>query len=195
MGKSGLKIKELALEGKLPSEFKSLNQKRDYFGCVLVDFRFRGIPQRVGQQAHYVFGGRAEVTFNAYALNSDEIAKIDEELEKSDINDVLSLVEGVTTESLEQLKYDIEYFLEEEKKEEKKFQDASNPFIALIGGYNSKGEKPKKDEKGEKKISVITSDSWIEKTYLREIANENAQDLAFKIFDVYKKSHGMVSYT
>ena len=41
LGKSKLKIPELALEGKLPSEFKRLVQKRDYFSCVLVDFRFR----------------------------------------------------------------------------------------------------------------------------------------------------------
>ena len=52
--------------------------KRDYFSCVLVDFRFRGIPSKSGQ--HYLFGGRADVIFKAYSLNSEEIEKIDEEL-------------------------------------------------------------------------------------------------------------------
>lgn len=50
IGKTKLKIKELALEGKLPSEFAKLQQKRDYFSCVLVEFKFRGIPQRISQQ-------------------------------------------------------------------------------------------------------------------------------------------------
>jgi len=198
MGKSGLKIQELALEGKLPAEFKRLQQKRDYFGCVLVDFRFRGIPQRVSQQAHYVFGGRAEITFNAYALNNDELDKINEELEKSDITDAFKLVEGITTESLEQLKDDIEYFLgEEREEEERKFKDTSNPFVALIGGYDrtEKTKEEKESKKAGKKIITVASDTWIEKTFFREIAKEAAKETAFKLFDVYKKSHGMPSYT
>lgn len=197
MGKSKLKIKELALEGKLPSEFKRLQQKRDYFNCVLVDFRFRGIPQRVSQQAHYVFGGKAEVTFSAYALNSDELDKLNEEVEKEEIGDVFSLVEGITTESLGQLRDDIEFFLEE-KKEEEKLKDTSNPFIALVGGYNKKPEakkEAKKDESKEKKIIIVNPDNWIEKTHLRTLASQAAEDIAFKLFDIYKKSHGMPSYT
>ncbi|MEX2017509.1 MAG: hypothetical protein WD876_03480, partial [Candidatus Pacearchaeota archaeon] len=45
LGKSELKVRELALEGKLPSEFKNLKLKKNFLSCVLVDFRFRGIPQ------------------------------------------------------------------------------------------------------------------------------------------------------
>ncbi|MEX2017510.1 MAG: hypothetical protein WD876_03485, partial [Candidatus Pacearchaeota archaeon] len=86
----------------------------NFLSCVLVDFRFRGIPQKAGQ--HYIFGGRAEITFSSYALTSEEINKLNEEAEKEDIGDVFSLVEGITTESLEQLKDDIEYFLEEKKR-------------------------------------------------------------------------------
>ena len=199
MGKSELKIKELALEGKLPSEFKRLSVKRDYFGCVLVDFRFRGIPQRVSQQPHYAFGGRAEVTFSAYALNSDEIGKLSQEIEKSDIEDIFGLIEGITTESLEQLKDDIEFFLEEEKEEEReKFSDQSNPFVALVGGYDKKPEKPKGDKKEgkkEEKIIAVAKDNWIEKTHLRTLASEKAEGIAFDLFDLYKTAHGMPSYT
>ena len=199
MGKSKLEIKELALEGKLPSEFKKLSVKRDYFSCVLVDFRFRGIPRKISQPGHYAFGGRAEISFSAYALNSDDLEKLSQEIEKSDIGDIFGLVEGITTESLEQLKDDIEFFLEEEKEEEReKFSDQSNPFVALVGGYDKKPEKPKenkKDEKKEEKIITIVKDNWIEKTHLRTLASKNAEDIAFKLFDLYKTAHGMPSYT
>jgi len=64
LGKQELKIKEEALEGNLPAEFSKehflKSVKRKYYSCYLVDFRFRGIPQRVAQQSHYAFGGLAE---------------------------------------------------------------------------------------------------------------------------------------
>jgi hypothetical protein len=194
IGKTKLKIQELALEGKLPSEFKKLKQKRDFFSCVLVDFKFRGIPQRVSQQSHYAFGGRAEVTFSAYAINNDELDKLNEEAEKEDIGDVLGLVEGITTDSLEQLKDDIEFFLEEKKEEEEeKLRDSSNPFFALVGGYEKKPT-TKEDAKKTKKITEVNPDTWIEKTHLRKLASKAATEIAFKLFSVYKASHGMPNF-
>ena len=196
LGKSKLKLKETALEGNLPREFADdgflKKLKREYYSCVLVEFKFRGIPQRVGQQSHYVFGGRAEVTFKAYALNKDELDKINSELDKSDVADAMNLIEGTTTESLAQLQDDIDFFLEETPEKEKS-SDTSNPFMALIGHYDQGGEK--KDKPKKEKSSSITSDSWIEKTHLRTLASEKAIDASFKIFDIYKKAHEMPSYT
>ncbi|MEK6898450.1 MAG: hypothetical protein AABX28_03790 [Nanoarchaeota archaeon] len=200
-GKSKVDTKKAALEGNLPADFQKLKTKRDYFSCVLVNFRFRGIPQRVGQQANYVFGGRAEISFIGYALNQDEINKINKELEKSDVEDVLQLIEGITNESLGQLQEEINMFLEDktkepEKTESKKASDTSNPFLALTGYYNKKetsGEKEDVKKKDENK--PIRSDDWLEKTHLRALASKNAKNTGFILFDVYKASHGMVSYT
>ncbi|MCX6749186.1 MAG: hypothetical protein NTW17_00370 [Candidatus Pacearchaeota archaeon] len=113
IGKQKINPKEEALSGALPKEFEKMKFKRDYFFCTLVEFRFRGIPQRVAQQSHYAFGGRAEITFKAYVLNSDELKKFEEELEASDVNDVMKLIEGSTGESLEQMQDEINFFLEE----------------------------------------------------------------------------------
>ena len=202
LGKNKLDISDEALKGNLPKEFskqKFLNKiKRNYYGCILVDFTFRGIPQRVSQQAHYVFGGRAEVTFRAYALNDDELNKIDEELKKSEIGDVLNLIEGTTTESLGQLEEEINFFLEEkEEDEKKKASDQSNPFLALIGKYESsgKGERFKSKKESNSKETTVAKDDWIEKTLLRPLATETIKGRVFDLFDIYKKSHGMASYT
>ena len=199
LGKSQVDIKSSAIEGSLPKELSNEKMlrsfKRGYNACVLVDFNFRGVPQRIAQQSHYAFGGKAKVTFKAYALNDDEIKKLNEEMEKSDVEEVLRLLQGVTEESLEQLQGDIDYYLEEDKKEEKKKEkskDQSNPFLALIGAYDKK--EPKKEKKEEDKDKPITPDNFLEKE-IRKLAATNAVDSAFNMFDVYKKAHGMESYT
>lgn len=202
LGKKEINVKDSAIEGVLPVDFQKegflKTLKRDHFYCVLVDFKFRGIPQRAAQQSHYAFGGRAEITFIAYALNGEEIKKIDKELDDSDIGDTLKLIEGTTTESLDQLQDEINFFLEEKEDEEKegKSKDESNPFLALIGHYDKEETPKKKDKPKEKeKDKPIKPDDWIEKTHIRSLAIKRAEDTAFKLFDVYKKAHGMPSYT
>jgi hypothetical protein len=200
IGKREINVRDSALEGNLPKEFAKesfTKNLRKYYSCVVVELSFRGIPQRVSQQAHFTFGGKAEITFKAYALNEEEIKKLDKELDKSDLDDVLKLINGTTDESLSQLQNEINFFLEdkkvEEKKEEKK-RDDSNPFLALLGVYDreEKKEPPKKKEEKEKPIK---KDDWIEKTHLRQLAEDSAKGTAMSLFDIYKKAHGMASYT
>ncbi len=201
VGKKEIKVKDAAMEGILPKEFAKDNfikKLRKYYSCVVVELLFRGIPQRISQQSHYTFGGKAEVTFKAYALNEDELNKLNKELEKSDIGDALTLIEGTTEESLGQIQDEINFFLEEKDKEEKekKVKDTSNPFLALFGYYDkkeSKGEAPKKKEDDSDK--PIRKDDWIEKTHLRPLAEEGAIATAMSLFDIYKKSHQMASFT
>lgn len=201
IGKRELKVQDSAMEGALPKEFakeKFTKKLRKYYSCVVVELNFRSIPQRVSQQSHFTFGGKADVTFHAYALNEDELNQLNKELDKSDLDDVLKLIDGVTESSLGQIQDEINFFLEEkDKKEEKKgIKDTSNPFLALFGYYDreqSKDEKPKKEE--DKKDKPIRKDDWIEKTHLRPLAEEVAKANAMSLFDIYKKSHQMASFT
>ena len=195
LGKEKLDIEANSFTGDLPVDFRKMKPKRDYYSCILIQFRFRGIPQKVVQQSHYAFGGKAEITFSSYSLNKDELDKLDEELKQSDIEDTLKLIEGTTTESLDRLQDEINYFLEEKSEEEEKGdKDTSNPFLALLGFYN-KSEKPKKEELKEKKVGKIKPDDWIEKTHFRPLTVDAGKAKAFKLFDIYKKSHKMQSFT
>jgi len=199
-GKQKIKPDEEAISKNLPQEFRKIKLKRNYYSCVLVDLKFRGIPQRASaQQAHYVFGGKAEVTFKGYCMNDDELALFEEKLKDNDVEGALKLIEGATTDSLEQLKTDIDYFLksEEEKKgEEKEKSENTNPFSALFS-FASKKKKEKKDEKKEKlevlKKKGVKKDSYQE-SLVRAIGERNAAEACFNAFDVYKKSHGMESH-
>jgi len=201
LGKNELKIKETALEGDFPKEFindKFLRKfKRKYYSCVLIEFNFRGIPQRVQQQSHFAFGGKTEITFKSYTLNEDEIKMLNQELDDSDIYSALNLIKGATEESIEQLKGDLDYFLEEPDQEIKENTDSSNPFKALFGRYNKK-PKIKKAESNfqleEPKLEYIEPDNWYEKTFFRPHTAIEAKDKLFSLFDIYKKAHGMASY-
>lgn len=202
LGKSKINIADEAANHNLPEEFAKMKFKRDYYKCVLIDFKFRGIPGKVGQQGHYAFGGKVDVTFRGYILNEDELKAMKYELEQSDFEGSLKLVEGMTTESLDQLKEDIDEFLSEkpseaEEQERIKQQDV-NPFAALIGlGAKKPAKKPEEpeDEKEYAKQLVkkgVKQDTFAE-SVVRALGDKDIQQKCFKAYDIYKKAHGMAS--
>jgi hypothetical protein len=197
LGKGEIKPQDLALSGDFPKHFKNLKIERGYYKVILADLSFRSIPQRVQGQSHYAFGGRAEFTLNAYALNKDELDLLYKILDKSEMDDVLGLIEGATSESLGHLQSDIDEFLEVNDKEEKKksSKDSSNPFLALFGKYNEVEKKPEKKLEKKDELTTPRKDNWYEKDYFRKRAAYEAVDTAFGLFDVYKKAHQMPSYT
>ena len=168
--------------------------KRKYYKCVLVDFIFRGIPQKFAQRGDYVFGGKTNISFKAYALNEDEINKLQKELEKSDVNELFQLIEGATEESLKKMQEEIDYFLDEKEDEEEKEKkkDTSNPFLAMFGVYNKKEENKKTEKKDVD--DKIKPDDWFEANQMRKYAAEQAIRSSYKVFEVYKKIHGMASF-
>ncbi|MBI2449718.1 hypothetical protein HYV49_05475 [Candidatus Pacearchaeota archaeon] len=117
--KKPIKIEEEALqEGTLPIPFAEMKFKRNYYYCMIIDFSFRGIPQRVTQRGDYTFGGKTTISFKAYAMNDDEIMLLKKKLEESDFEDALKLADMVTSESLETLKEQIDYYLKEKDEED-----------------------------------------------------------------------------
>ncbi len=199
LGKKELKVKDEATNGDFPPFFAkdsflaAITEK--YYSCVLINFKFRGIPSKT--QQGFVVGGRAEVTFSAYALTGSEIDELNKQLDKADIDDALGLIQGATTESLEALKDDIAEYIEdkpeEKKKEEKKKNLGDNPFAALFGSYN-KREKKEKKEKKKFKMGYMKHTAWYEEEYFMPKIKKDALETAFNIFEIYKKAHGMPSF-
>lgn len=203
--KDELEVEKESIAKNLPRGFDKLREGKDYrkyYGCLLLDFFFRGIPQRVEQ--HYGFGGKSDVTFRVYALNEEELDELKQRLEESDIKEALKLVEGMTQTSLKEIEDDIRYFTlsEEEREKEKKKEEKAkklaeegeteniNPFAALIGlgGKSEKKEKKEKREAGKE----IKPDNYYERV-MRNLAEANARKGMFTVYDVYKKAHQMAS--
>ena len=195
LGKSQLNVKETAQMQEFPEEFTKerflKNLKRQYYTCILIEFKFRGIPNKVQGTQHYSFGGRVEVIFRAYSLNDDELALLNAKLEDDDLDSAFGLIKNVTEDSLEQLKEDIEYFVGSSDKKDEKPKDISNPFLALFGKYEIREKQKEKP----KEISEASPDNWFEKEFFRKKAAEVAKEKVYDMMDVYKKAHGMASFT
>ncbi len=188
-GKKKFNFKNAVESGDLPGGFSKYKLKRDYYQCYLVSLEFRGIPQKVTQH-HYGFGGRVDIEFDCYVLNDDELKLINLEMEKQDVEDTFKVFQESTEESLEQLKEDLDHFLIEEKpslKQEKKQED-TNPFSALFSFLIKKQEKKSEI----KTLKDIKKDNFVEKE-VRRIAGNKAKSALYKIYDIFKKSHGMAS--
>jgi len=65
----------------------------------------------------------------------------------------------------------------------------------LFGVYNKSENKEAPKKKDEKENKPLRKDNWIEKTHLRALAEDIAKTTAMTLFDIYKKAHGMASYT
>jgi len=201
LGKSPVNVKEAVIAKDLPKDFAKIKKLRKYYSIVVIDFNFRGIPSKAGQ--HYVFGGRADVTFKAYVLNEDEITLLKDKLDQSDLEDSLKLIQGMTDESLNQLNEDIELFLKDEKKaeeeKERSTEEDTNPFSALFSGLKwKKKEKPGEDKSKEENLKKlkdkgIRRDNYSEE-YIRSMAEAGAINSCFSVFDIYKKAHGMAAF-
>jgi hypothetical protein len=196
-GKKKIDLKSQVEGQKLPRSFINYKPKREYFGINVVSLVFRGIPQKVTQQA-YGFGGRVEITFDSYALNEDEVALLKRTLEKDDVESAIKFSYEATEESLNQLKEDIDRFTkdDESKKEEKKENKIEDPFTAFVSIFRDAfKKKEKKGEKGKKvveKIGDIKKDDYVE-GYLRKLTAQSASGSLYTLYDVYKKAHGHAS--
>jgi hypothetical protein len=184
----------------LKKTFGERDLKRKYFSVVIVTIKYRGhLGQKAGQGGQsgysYTFGGRLEMTFDAYSLNSDEIKLIKKLLEDKEIEEGLSLVENNTEVALKELKDDIEKYTgdnkEEKKKEEKKKEDDINPFSAIFD-FSKFFDSEKKKEEEIKTSKDIKKDDFIEES-LRKEAAKKASGSSYLIYDIYKKAHGHAS--
>ena len=196
-------IKDDAEAGLVPDFFKKI-KTREYYKVLVLDLDFRSIPQRVSQRGDWSFGGRAEIKFTSYALNEQELEVLKKELSKNDLNSVLSLVDGATKESLDNIEKDITAIIEgkeeseieerdktKKEEEEKKKKKSSDDFGvgALFSIFRSK----KKEKKDVDLTKGIEPDTEYEKV-IRSQAILSSNQACFTVFDTYKKAHGMPSH-
>ena len=78
---------ELSLTGKkeikpesVHESFKNLKMERKYYSVIMVDLKFRSVPQTYRTQSgqQYVHGGRADIYFKAYAIDEKDLELLDD---------------------------------------------------------------------------------------------------------------------
>jgi hypothetical protein len=197
---------ELQLFGKQSvGSPKNYHPKRKYFKVMIIGMVFRGhVSQRVTQKGDYGFGmgGKVDMTFDAYALNEEELRAAEELLKKEEIAESLQFSVDVAGDALKDLKDDLDKFLvsdEEKKKEDEKKKKTAkaevqdiNPFAALFGLGKKKEKKKDVGEKVILKADEIKADNFMERK-MRAVAAEGAAGSLYAAYDIYKKAHRMAS--
>ncbi|MBS3079291.1 hypothetical protein J4218_04170 [Candidatus Pacearchaeota archaeon] len=200
MGIDPINVKDEVMDKKLPRDFVKMEKNlRKYNAVSVIDFEYRGIPSKAGQ--HYTFGGRVNVKFRGYGLTDKEIELVKLELNKSNMQAALSLVDGMTKDSLEQIQVDIDEILSDKSQEQKNKEEDLNPFSAIFSIFKSETKEEKKkeedmsDEEKYKKIEkeVKKSENYAEQ-YIRNYSAAQGGSKAFTVYDVYKKGHGMPGF-
>lgn len=177
-------IRKAISKKEFPQSFWNVRLRQNYYACLFIDLLFRGLPRIIsrGEGSHYVHSGRVSLVLKAYALNDDELNLLRKEIEKQEIYEGLRLIERLTSETLEPIYEDLVRYMAEEKKDEKeKIKEKKSFFEWLFGG-----EKTKKEEK-------IRKETFVEKQIRKMIAEPTAIGIAWKVYDTFKKAHGMPS--
>lgn len=200
-------IKDDVASGLLPDLFNNYSG-REYHKVLILELNFRSIPQRVSQRGDWSFGGKAEIKFTSYCLNKEELEVLSAELSKDDMKSMLSLVEGATKESLDQMDKEIRALIEnkeesdiEKEDKAKAEKDAEKAEAAKKGddfGLKALFSAFKFKKKEKKKFSVKEDiiprpDDDYEKVVRSQCAIDS-RSMCFTIFDTYKKAHGMPSH-
>lgn len=185
---------------------------RKYHPLMMIDIKFRGhVAQRATQKGDYAFayGGKLDMTFDAYVVNNEELKLVEDELAKEEVLDSMKFSMNLAEDSLKALNDDLEKLLktEEEREKDKAEKDKKNKketgaeidffgaikdtFLGIFKGPFASKEK-KKDIKEIKLPSDIKPDNYIEQE-IRINAEKTASEGLYLIYDIYKKSHGMAS--
>lgn len=172
-------------------DYANLQVDSDYNSCVDVEIVFRTVPRAMqSPQGNliYLHSGKTQINFRVYVLTDKEL----DDINKLKIEEDLELIEGMTEVSLKEIQEDIEHFLgkpeEPEKKEKVKYL---GPFSGITQGF-------KQSIKPIGNVFNIfrfkSSNNSFREKKIREFALEDAKSKCYLIYDLYKKSHGMLSW-
>lgn len=183
-------------KSKLHPSYKFIESKlKKYFYVLMVEMKFRSLPTAVQGQGgrHYIHGGKTEIKFKSFVFTEEEIKAIDE----MEIYEDLNLVEEWVGASIDAVKEDLDRFLKDEKpsekKEEKKekkkhkfLEGFDNPFEGIFPGTGSLYESIKDIFKTKPPEELVEKE-------IEDAGTEKAKKLCLDTYNLYKKTHGMLS--
>ena len=186
-----------------PPESWSAEKKKNFktgmyghpvYAVMDVTFQYRTKPALVSQTqgggGAYRYLGKLNIKFDSYLLTKEEF----ELLNKQEQGEALDFIEGMTKESLDALKVDIDKYLDEEaaaakgeKEEKSEKKKEEKPLLDQLFGQSGQG-------KG--LLSGLGGGLFdnIRHTQRMAAARSAVADQAFNLYDIFKKSQGMLSF-
>ncbi|MBS3161714.1 hypothetical protein J4476_03400 [Candidatus Woesearchaeota archaeon] len=182
--------------GSIHESFKEVDLERKYFSVVEVTMHFRSVPSVMSSQGgrHYIHGGRTDLSFRAYGLDDIELSAV----ESADFDEDLRMIEDYVGGSLDEISNEIAKYSSLDlspKKEEKVVKKSSssnmvNPFAGIFTSFNNLFSGPKDffdfSSSHSKKLDFLY-------TELASKCQKDAEDKAYLVYNVYKKTHGMAN--
>jgi len=160
-------------------------------GMLELKFIYRARPWLMynpgEQQRHYANLGKMNIEFRAFAMRPDEyeLMKRYEEIE------ALKFIEGITKESLEALREDIERYIGELDKEKKKEKEKQMPMLdKIFFGTKSEGKKG-----GSGALApMFGGEEYFLEERAKAITRKRIYPSFFDLYDIFKKAHGILSF-
>ncbi|MEK6956276.1 MAG: hypothetical protein AABW52_06445, partial [Nanoarchaeota archaeon] len=181
--------------GSIHESFKEVVLERKYFSVVEITMHFRSVPSVMSGQGgrHYVHGGRTDISFKAYGLDDIELSAV----ESADFDEDLKLIGDYVGGSLDEISDEIAKYSSLDlspKKEEKVVKKSSgsnieNPFAGIVASFSNMFAAPKFfdfSSDHNKKLDFLY-------TELSQKCKSDAEDKAYLVYNVYKKTHGMAN--
>jgi len=203
------------------NKYAAIKLDKRLYACVEVTMVFRTIPHTITRGetgTHYAQGGKVYMKFRAFGLDQDEVKAVEEE----ELYQGLELIQSMTKESLESIQDEISKYIDRdenfpEAKEEKleRLQELLNtiddkktaervqkeikelkkemrpkekfsPFEAIAKGFDELTDPLKSLWKPKIELEKIAA-------MTRNSAKKSAAVSSYLIYNVYKKSHGMIT--
>ncbi len=215
--------KELKPE-RISPELINLRFDKKYYACVEAEIVFRTVPRATQSQQGmvYLHSGRTDINIRAYSFTDKELKELERLQKEEDLDLIEGMVEGsikeiqediekYTKEKEPELKEKINYLksllnkiddknavkeieknikqLEEEGGLKRKFE---NPFKEIHGGFKQVF-KALKSARDLFRFREVKDSNYYEKL-MRDEAKKSAEKSAYVLYDVYKKSHGMLAW-
>jgi len=183
--------------------YSNLKLDQKYYACIEVEFKFRSIPQsiRTAGANQYIHTGTTSITFKPYAFSGEEI----EAIEKQELYEDMDIVENLTDVSLKELQAELDFYLTDKEEEEKQTKESEklrkknkrkdalkSPFGRLPEGFSDMMDPI---INGVKHFPIFNAGKT---NYASSLVQGKAKETALKstlvMYDVYKKTHGMLSW-
>lgn len=188
----GTKEQKMNISGRIPVPIY-LPEDEKIFKCIEIKFVYRAIPGSV-ERGHFVHRGRVKMYFRAYVLNKKQV----DEFQKSQEEEIMKFVSGMTKDSLDALYDDLKHFdavgSEEKKDGQAKKKETAQIFEftksikELIEPITTAAENIKQILPKKKEFDPYA----LEK--IKKAAKSSAKKDLFVLYDLYKKSHKMLSW-
>ena len=191
LGKSEYKPHDDIVDGIIPGHLEK--EKKKFFAVIIVEFTFRGAPEKAGQG--YGFRGMAKINFTSYAMTQQEIDVLKISMDEDDLDDIMKYVLGATDESLAKLANDLDEFLDDKPFDVKseKSSDDTNPFSALLSAVIPEKKPAQKEKKKDVFETLNIKPNTTNEKMLRNQTIIPARRRCWRVYDLYKKTHGMPS--